>query len=311
MLAQVRAGGFGETVRHNGKGSLKIIRCALLLNFSDASRLGPGRSCDRLRAHPLVRPDVRTRIRRVLAAWHPPCTPGTYSGCSRTGERLVVLWRSRRDSRRRLGSALFYHFDRLLTDPWMILRIWEGGMSFHGGLIGVLVAIWLWQRKSDTGWLATVDFCAPMVPIGLFFGRIGNFINGELWGRPTDLPWGVIFPAAGPEPRHPSQLYEAALEGLLLFAVLWWFARKPRAVGAVAAVFALRLCHGPLRSGIRSPAGCPAWLSRVRLADHGSAALHPPSPGLAWPWHGTPGALGHEALPGPAAPRAGTRSRKG
>lgn len=139
----------------------------------------------------------------------------------------------------RLGSALFYHFDRLLTDPWMILRIWEGGMSFHGGLIGVLVAIWLWQRKSGTGWLAAVDFCAPMVPIGLFFGRTGNFINGELWGRPTDLPWGVIFPAAGPEPRHPSQLYEAALEGLLLFVVLWWFARKPRSVGAIAAVFAL------------------------------------------------------------------------
>ena len=139
----------------------------------------------------------------------------------------------------RMGSALFYYSDHLLADPWMILRIWEGGMSFHGGLIGVLVAVWLWQRKSNIGWLATVDFCTPMVPIGLFFGRIGNFINGELWGRPTDLPWGVIFPAAGPEPRHPSQLYEAALEGIVLFAVLWWFARKPRAVGAVAAVFAL------------------------------------------------------------------------
>ena len=139
----------------------------------------------------------------------------------------------------RLGSALFYHSDHLLADPWMILRIWEGGMSFHGGLIGVLVAIWLCQRKQNIGWLTAVDFCAPMVPIGLFFGRIGNFINGELWGRPTDLPWGVIFPTAGPEPRHPSQLYEAALEGIVLFAVLWWFARKPRAVGAVAAVFAI------------------------------------------------------------------------
>ena len=139
----------------------------------------------------------------------------------------------------RLGSALFYHSDHLLADPWMILRIWEGGMSFHGGLVGVLVAVWLWQRKSNVGWLAAVDFCAPMVPVGLFFGRIGNFINGELWGRPTDLPWGVIFPAAGPEPRHPSQLYEAMLEGLVLFAILWWFARKPRAVGAVAAMFAL------------------------------------------------------------------------
>ena len=139
----------------------------------------------------------------------------------------------------RLGSSLFYHLDYLLVDPWMILRIWEGGMSFHGGLIGGLVALWLWQRKLGIGWLATIDFCTPLVPLGLFFGRIGNFINGELWGRPTNLPWAVIFPAAGPEPRHPSQLYEAFLEGALLFAILWWFARKPRPVGAVAAVFAL------------------------------------------------------------------------
>ena len=139
----------------------------------------------------------------------------------------------------RLGSALFYYPGHLLADPWMVLRLWEGGMSFHGGLIGVLAAIWLWQRKQGAGWLSTVDFCAPMIPVGLFFGRIGNFINGELWGRPTDLPWAVIFPAAGLEPRHPSQLYEALLEGVFLFAVLWWFARKPRAAGAVAAAFAL------------------------------------------------------------------------
>ena len=139
----------------------------------------------------------------------------------------------------RFGFGLFYHFDRVAADPLMILRIWEGGMSFHGGLIGVLVAVWLWQRKAGIGWINTLDFAAPMVPIGLFFGRIGNFINGELWGKPTDLPWAVIFPAAGPDPRHPSQLYEAALEGVLLFAVLWWFARSPRPAGAVAAVFAL------------------------------------------------------------------------
>ena len=139
----------------------------------------------------------------------------------------------------RLGSGLFYHFERVTADPLMLLRIWEGGMSFHGGLIGVLVAVWLWQRKAGIGWLATLDFAAPMVPVGLFFGRIGNFINGELWGKPTDLPWAVIFPAAGPNPRHPSQLYEAALEGVLLFAVLWWFARAPRPAGTVAAVFAL------------------------------------------------------------------------
>ena len=174
----------------------------------------------------------------------------------------------------RLGSALFYHSDHLLTDPWMILRIWEGGMSFHGGLIGVLIAIGLWQRKSNAGWLATVDFCAPMVPVGLFFGRIGNFINGELWGRPTDLPWGVIFPAAGSEPRHPSQLYEAALEGIVLFAVLWWFAPEASGCRSGRGNVRDRLFHRSLRSGIRSLAGCPPWLSRVRLADHGPASLH-------------------------------------
>ena len=139
----------------------------------------------------------------------------------------------------RIGEMLFYHPGALLADPFMLFRIWEGGMSFHGGLLGALVGAWLWQRKQAAGWWATVDFCAPLVPLGLGFGRFGNFINGELWGQPTDLPWGVVFPAAGPEPRHPSQLYEAALEGLLLFAILWLYARKPRAVGAVAAMFAL------------------------------------------------------------------------
>ncbi len=138
----------------------------------------------------------------------------------------------------RLGSALFYHFDRLLADPLMVLRVWEGGMSFHGGLIGVVLAFWLWARKNQIGLLNTLDFCVPMVPIGLFFGRFGNFINGELWGGTTSLPWGVIFPAAGSEPRHPSQLYEAALEGLVLFVVLWWVARAPRPVGLLAGLFA-------------------------------------------------------------------------
>ena len=139
----------------------------------------------------------------------------------------------------RLGSALFYHFDYFIADPLMVLRIWEGGMSFHGGLIGVLVAVWLWQRARAVSWLESLDFAAPLVPLGLFTGRIGNFINGELWGTPTSLPWAVVFPHAGPEPRHPSQLYEATLEGLLLFAILWWFARTPRAAGHVAGLFAV------------------------------------------------------------------------
>ena len=139
----------------------------------------------------------------------------------------------------RLGSALFYQWPYLMDDPWMVLRLWEGGMSFHGGLLGVLAALWLWQRRAEAGWLATVDFCAPLVPIGLFFGRLGNFVNGELWGHPTDLPWGVVFPAAGPEPRHPSQVYEALLEGALLLLVLHWFARRPRPAGSVAGLFAL------------------------------------------------------------------------
>ncbi len=139
----------------------------------------------------------------------------------------------------RIGYALFYQPLYLQDDPWMVLRVWEGGMSFHGGLLGVLGALWLWQSFRQVRWLTVIDFCAPLVPIGLFFGRIGNFINGELWGHTTTVSWGVIFPRAGPDPRHPSQLYEAALEGLLLFAILWWFARTPRRPGQVAALFAL------------------------------------------------------------------------
>ena len=144
----------------------------------------------------------------------------------------------------RLGSALFYYSEDLLMDPWMVLRIWEGGMSFHGGLIGVVLAVWFWAYKNQISLLGTLDFCAPLVPVGLLFGRFGNFINGELWGSPTELPWGVIFPAAGPEPRHPSQLYEAALEGLVLFVLLWWVARVPRPAGLLAGLFAIGYALG-------------------------------------------------------------------
>ncbi len=139
----------------------------------------------------------------------------------------------------RLGYVLFYGLQAFLADPLMPLRIWEGGMSFHGGLLGVIVALWLYGRRSGRGFWAVADFCAPLVPPGLFFGRLGNFINGELWGRPTALPWGMVFPPAGPEPRHPSQLYEAALEGLALFAALWWFTARPRPRMAASGLFLL------------------------------------------------------------------------
>lgn len=137
----------------------------------------------------------------------------------------------------RIGYILFYNFASFLDDPLMLFRIWQGGMSFHGGFLGVLVAVWIYQRKRNLGFWNTMDFIAPMVPIGLGAGRTGNFINGELWGRVTDLPWGVVYPPLGLAPRHPSQLYEALLEGLVLFVILWVFANKPRPVAAVSALF--------------------------------------------------------------------------
>jgi phosphatidylglycerol:prolipoprotein diacylglycerol transferase len=145
----------------------------------------------------------------------------------------------------RIGYMLFYNLPLLLHRPSMLLRIWEGGMSFHGGMLGVFAALWWYGRKLGTGFFRLTDFIAPLVPIGLFAGRIGNFINGELWGRATDLPWGMIFPGGGPEPRHPSMLYEALLEGAALFVVLNLFARKPKPVGAVSGLF--MLCYGLFR----------------------------------------------------------------
>ena len=133
---------------------------------------------------------------------------------------------------------LFYGADKWLDDPAMILRIWEGGMSFHGGLIGVALAMVIYSRKHHVPFLALADFVTPLVPAGLFFGRLGNFIGQELWGRPTDVSWGMLFPA-DPEQlvRHPSQLYQAFLEGLVLFIVINWFARKPRLYGEISGLF--------------------------------------------------------------------------
>ena len=139
----------------------------------------------------------------------------------------------------RLGYVLFYDLPAYVQDPLEVLRLWNGGMSFHGGLLGVVAAFWYFSRTRHRPFLNVADFIAPLVPQVLFFGRMGNFINGELWGKPTDLPWGMVFPGAGPWPRHPSQLYEGLLEGLVLFVVLWIFASRPRKAGAVSGLFAL------------------------------------------------------------------------
>ena len=139
----------------------------------------------------------------------------------------------------RVGYVLFYQFSMFIDNPLYLFKIWAGGMSFHGGLLGVLTAL-LWQTKRlNTTFLTLGDFVAPLVPIGLGAGRIGNFLNAELWGRTTDVPWAVIFPNAGNIPRHPSQLYEFALEGVLLFVILWLYSAKRRPVGAVSGLFLL------------------------------------------------------------------------
>ncbi|TJZ73043.1 prolipoprotein diacylglyceryl transferase [Chitiniphilus eburneus] len=162
----------------------------------------------------------------------------------------------------RLGYVLFYKPDFYLHHPIDIIKVWEGGMAFHGGFLGVLVAMWLFGRKTGRTFLQVTDLIAPLVPLGLAFGRLGNFINGELWGRVTriDAPWAMGFPQAraadassalttpqwqewllqyGMLPRHPSQLYQFALEGLTLFALLWWYSGKPRKTGQVSAMFLL------------------------------------------------------------------------
>lgn len=153
----------------------------------------------------------------------------------------------------RLGYVFFYGFDQRLADPLSVLRIWEGGMSFHGGLIGVLTALWLFGHRRGLGFWRVTDFAVPLVPPALFAGRVGNFINGELWGYPTDVPWGMRVPcerfgeycrelppgAEWSPPLHASQLYEAALEGLALFLVLWIFSAKQRPTMAVSGMFLL------------------------------------------------------------------------
>ena len=137
----------------------------------------------------------------------------------------------------RLGYVLFYKPMYYAQHPLEVLQIWTGGMSFHGGFLGVLIALWFFARSRNKRWLDVTDFVAPLVPLGLAAGRMGNFINGELVGRATDLPWAMVFPQVDAIPRHPSQLYQFGLEGLLLFALLWWYAGRQRPMGAVSGFF--------------------------------------------------------------------------
>jgi phosphatidylglycerol:prolipoprotein diacylglycerol transferase len=148
----------------------------------------------------------------------------------------------------RLGQVLFYEPGYYLGHPLEVLAVWKGGMSFHGGFLGVLAAMALWSRKHRVAWFDVTDFIAPLVPLGLAAGRLGNFINGELWGRVAshDLPWAMAFPQSGDLlPRHPSQLYHVGLEGLALFAILWLYSSRPRPRAAVSGVFLIG--YGGLR----------------------------------------------------------------
>ena len=143
----------------------------------------------------------------------------------------------------RLGWILFYGFDGILADPLSALKVWQGGMSFHGGLLGVLVAMALFARRHGLPFLEVGDAAALVTPFGLLLGRLANFVNGELWGKSTDLPWGFL---VGGDIRHASQLYQAALEGVLLFAILWWFTSRPRPRLAPSGLFLV--CYGLFRS---------------------------------------------------------------
>jgi phosphatidylglycerol:prolipoprotein diacylglycerol transferase len=205
----------------------------------------------------------------------------------------------------RIGYILFYDLQTYLQHPLQVFKIWEGGMSFHGGLLGVCAAAWLWSRRHRLHAMDTLEFVAPLVPPGLGFGRLGNFINGELWGKFTEAHWGVVFPGApefvGWSPaqlqaqfasgaldryaRHPSPLYQAVLEGLVMFVALWWFTRRPRPRYAVAGLFAL--LYGVFRFAVEfvrvpdAQLGYLAfgWLTMGQLLSLPLVAL-----GLFWLW---------------------------
>ena len=139
----------------------------------------------------------------------------------------------------RIGYILFYNFPHFIDDPLVLFRVWEGGMSYHGGLIGVLIAMLLFGRRHKKTFFQTTDFVVPLVPLGYFAGRMGNFINGELWGRPTDVPWGMVFPHVDSAVRHPSMLYQGVLGGIVLFIIIWIYSSKRRPTMAVSGAYLL------------------------------------------------------------------------
>lgn len=155
----------------------------------------------------------------------------------------------------RFGYVLFYNFGHFLSDPLSLFKVWEGGMSFHGGFIGVMLATWWFGKRNGKTFFELMDFIAPLVPIGLGAGRLGNFINAELWGKATDVPWAMVFPTDPAQlPRHPSQLYQFAMEGVALFVILWLYTRKPRPTMAVSGVFAFSYgCFRILAEFVRVP----------------------------------------------------------
>ena len=161
-------------------------------------------------------------LARMLDSWGAPMTRGHADAFITWATVGIILGG-------RIGYVLFYDFDRFAHDPVAIVKLWEGGMSFHGGVIGSVIAIVLFARSHGLNWLRIADYVACVEPIGQFLGRLANFVNGELWGRVTGTNWGIVFPGGGPEPRYPSQLFEAAGEGLLLFAVLMWLFWRTRA----------------------------------------------------------------------------------
>lgn len=137
----------------------------------------------------------------------------------------------------RLGYTFFYNFDNFVKDPIILFKLWEGGMSFHGGVLACVLALWVYARRTKRNFFVVTDFVVPLIPLGYGAGRLGNFINGELWGRVTDVPWGMVFPHVDNLPRHPSQLYQIFFGGICIFIVMWWYSSKPRPRMAVSGLF--------------------------------------------------------------------------